>query len=395
MGLELKENRILFTSESVTEGHPDKVADAISDAVLDLYLSKDANARVACETMVTSNLCLLAGEVRANTEITEAEVEAVVRETIKNIGYTDPKDEFSYDTVEIVNKLHMQSTDIAMGVDNSLENKESSAEEFVEGAGDQGMMFGYACNDTEELMPYALSLAHKLTRRLTDLRTSGRIKWLKPDGKSQVTVEYDEDKVVRRIEAIVVSTMHTDDIEIDELRQVIRGEVIDYAVDNNLIDENTKIYINPTGRFVIGGPHGDTGLTGRKIIVDTYGGKAPHGGGCFSGKDSTKVDRSGAYMARHIAKSVVGSGLADECTVQLSYAIGVAEPTSILVDTHGTAKEGYSDRDIERLVKDKFDLRPGAIRQLLRLKRPIYRKTTNYGHFGKDYLTWEEITKLI
>ena len=391
----MNEHRYLFTSESVTEGHPDKVADAISDAVLDLYLSRDKNSRVACETMVTSNLCLLAGEVMANTEVTKEEVEKVVRETIKNIGYTDPKDEFSYDTVEIVNKLHMQSTDIAMGVDNSLENKESSAEEFVEGAGDQGMMFGYATNETEELMPYAISLAHKLTRRLTDLRTSGRVKWLKPDGKSQVTVEYDEDNVVKRIEAIVVSTMHTDDVEIDELRRVIRGEVIDYIVDNNLIDENTKIYINPTGRFVIGGPHGDTGLTGRKIIVDTYGGKAPHGGGAFSGKDSSKVDRSGAYMARHIAASVVGSGLADECTVQLSYAIGVAEPTSVLVNTHGTSKKGYSDRDIEKVVREKFDLRPGAIVKSLRLKRPIYKKTTNYGHFGKTYLPWENITWLL
>ena len=387
--------RYLFTSESVTEGHPDKVADAISDAVLDLYLSRDKNARVACETLVTSNLCVLAGEVRSEAIITKEEIELVVRETIKNIGYTDPKDEFSYDTVEIINKLHMQSTDIAMGVDNSLENKESSAEEFVEGAGDQGMMFGYATNETEELMPYAISLAHKLTRRLTDLRTSGKIKWLKPDGKSQVTVEYDEDNVVKRIEAIVVSTMHTDDIEIDELRRVIRGEVIDKVINNNLIDENTKIYINPTGRFVIGGPHGDTGLTGRKIIVDTYGGKAPHGGGAFSGKDSSKVDRSGAYMARHIAASVVGSGLAGECTVQLSYAIGVAEPTSVLVNTHGTSKKGYSDRDIEKIVREKFDLRPGAIVKSLRLKRPIYKKTTNYGHFGKTYLPWENITWLL
>ena len=388
-------NKLFFTSESVTEGHPDKVADAISDAVLDLYLSKDKNARVACETMVTSNFCLLAGEVRANAEVTKEEVEKVVRETIKNIGYTDPTDEFSYDTVEIVNKLHMQSTDIAMGVDNSLENKESSAEEFIEGAGDQGMMFGYACNETDEYMPYAISLAHKLTKRLSDLRTSGKIKWLKPDGKSQVTVEYDEDNIVKRIEAVVVSTMHTADIDIEELRYIIRGEVIDAVIDNNLIDADTKIYINPTGRFVIGGPHGDSGLTGRKIIVDTYGGKAPHGGGAFSGKDYTKVDRSGAYMARHIAKSVVGSGLADECMVQLSYAIGVAEPTSVLVDTYGTAKCGYSDRDIEKLVKEKFDLRPGAIIKFLRLRQPIYRKTTNYGHFGKDYLSWEEITKLI
>ena len=388
-------NKLFFTSESVTDGHPDKVADAISDAVLDLYLSKDKNARVACETMVTSNFCLLAGEVRANAEVTKEEVEKVVRETIKNIGYTDPTDEFSYDTVEIVNKLHMQSTDIAMGVDNSLENKESSAEEFIEGAGDQGMMFGYACNETDEYMPYAISLAHKLTKRLSDLRTSGKIKWLKPDGKSQVTVEYDEDNIVKRIEAVVVSTMHTADIDIEELRYIIRGEVIDAVIDNNLIDADTKIYINPTGRFVIGGPHGDSGLTGRKIIVDTYGGKAPHGGGAFSGKDYTKVDRSGAYMARHIAKSVVGSGLADECMVQLSYAIGVAEPTSVLVDTYGTAKCGYSDRDIEKLVKEKFDLRPGAIIKFLRLRQPIYRKTTNYGHFGKDYLSWEEITKLI
>jgi S-adenosylmethionine synthetase len=380
----------LFTSESVTEGHPDKVCDQISDAILDEILSKDPEARVACETAVTTGLILVAGEITTNCYV---DIPKIARRTVEEIGYTRAKYGFDSDTCAVLTSINEQSPDIAMGVNKSLENKGNGEDEYDKiGAGDQGMMFGYACNETEELMPLPISLAHELAKRLSDVRKNGTLDYLRPDGKTQVTIEYHDGKPVR-IENVVVSTQHSPDVDLATIKKDIKEHVIMKIVPHDMIDENTKYYVNPTGRFVIGGPMGDAGLTGRKIIVDTYGGYGRHGGGAFSGKDPTKVDRSASYAARYVAKNIVAAGLADKCEVGLAYAIGVAKPLSIYVDTFDTGK--IPDEEIQRLVNKHFDLRPAAIIKNLDLKRPIYRDTAAYGHFGrKDLdLPWERTDK--
>ena len=373
-----------FTSESVTEGHPDKICDQISDAVLDAILAKDPNARVACECSATTGLVLVMGEISANCSV---DIQAIVRKTVKEIGYDRAKYGFDGDTCAVLTAIHEQSADIALGVDDSVEHRLSGELADTVGAGDQGMMFGYATNETEEYMPLALSLAHKLTMRLSEVRKNGTLEYLRPDGKAQVTVEYDGNKV-KRIDTVVVSTQHSETADINKLREDVKKYVIEESLPKNLLDENTKYYVNPTGRFIIGGPHGDSGLTGRKIIVDTYGGACPHGGGAFSGKDPTKVDRSAAYMARYICKNIVAAGLADECELQVAYAIGVAKPVSLLVSTNGTGK--LADEKIAEIVGKEFDLRPYSIIETLGLRRPIYRKTAAYGHFGRSEFPWEK-----
>ena len=372
----------LFTSESVTEGHPDKVCDLISDSVLDAMLEQDPNSRVACETCANENFVMVMGEITSNAKV---DVESIVRNAIREIGYTKEEYGFNADTCEIKVMLKKQSSDIAMGVNSSLEEK--AGEELGEGAGDQGIIFGYACNETESYMPAAIHYAHKLSERLTFVRKNGIVTYLRPDGKTQVTVEYDGDKV-KRIDTIVVSTQHDDNVEHEQIEKDIIENVIKPIIPEELLDENTKYYINPTGRFVIGGPVGDSGLTGRKIIVDTYGGYAPHGGGAFSGKDPTKVDRSAAYMMRKIAKDIVKQGLADKCQIQVAYAIGVAKPVSICVDTYGTGK--VSNEEILDKIQKEYDMTPKGIIRTLDLRKPIYKTTTNYGHFGKEELTWEK-----
>ena len=377
--------RSYFTSESVTEGHPDKVCDQISDAVLDAILAQDPTARVACECSVTTNFLLVMGEITTTAKI---DIEKIARAKIKEIGYTDPSTGFSYDTCEVLVKLNKQSPDIALGVNNSMEDKAVSSDiKDKIGAGDQGMMFGYACRETEELMPLPIMLSHKMCLKLTELRKNGTLPYLRPDGKGQITVEY-EGSVPKRIDAVVLSSQHDALVTTEQLRKDLLEKVIKEVLPKEYLDENTKYFINPTGRFEVGGPTGDSGLTGRKIIVDTYGGRCSHGGGCFSGKDPTKVDRSGAYMARYIAKNVVASGLADECSIEIAYAIGVANPVSVLVDTHGTGK--LSDKEISNIVVKEFDLRPYAIIETLNLRTPIYSKTSSYGHFGKADLSWEK-----
>ncbi|MBQ6860493.1 MAG: methionine adenosyltransferase [Clostridia bacterium] len=372
----------LFTSESVTEGHPDKVCDLISDSVLDAMLEQDPNSRVACETCANGNFVLVMGEVTSNAVV---DVEKIVRDTIRKIGYTKEEYGFNADTCEIKVMLKKQSADIALGVNNSLEEK--NGEGLGEGAGDQGIIFGYACNETESYLPAPIYYAHKLAERLTAVRKEGILTYLRPDGKSQVTVEYDGDKV-KRIDAIVVSTQHDDNVEHDKIEKDIIENVVKAVIPSELLDENTKYYINPTGRFVIGGPAGDSGLTGRKIIVDTYGGYAPHGGGAFSGKDPTKVDRSAAYMMRKIAKDIVKAGLAEKCLIQVAYAIGVAKPVSVFVDTYGTNK--VSNEEIIDKILREYDMTPKGIITSLDLRKPIYKETTNYGHFGKENLSWEK-----
>ena len=383
--------RKLFTSESVTEGHPDKMADQISDAILDAIMEKDPMARVACETFLTTGMALIAGEISTNCYV---DMPKIVRETIKGIGYTNASYGFDCNTSAVLTSIDEQSPDIAMGVDKALEAREGEIDEAdAIGAGDQGMMFGYATNETDSFMPLPIYLAHGLTRRLTDLRKSGEIAYLLPDGKSQVTVEYEDDKPLR-VDAVVISTQHKGEATLEQIRQDVIEKVIKPVIPAQFLDENTKYFINPTGRFVIGGPQGDTGLTGRKIIVDTYGGMARHGGGAFSGKDCTKVDRSGAYAARHVAKNIVAAGLADRCEVQLAYAIGVAHPVSILVDTFGTNK--VAEEKIVKAVQDNFDLRPAGIIRELNLRRPIYKQTAAYGHFGRTDLDlpWEQLNKV-
>ena len=398
--------KYLFTSESVTEGHPDKVCDQISDAILDAMLEKDPYSRVACETCCTTGLVLVMGEVTTNSYV---DIQKTVRDTIREIGYTRAKYGFDADTCGVMVALDEQSADIAMGVNKALESKSSFGKTVEEeekinvnyaeadpdnvGAGDQGMMFGYATNETPEYMPYAISMAHKLTKKLAEVRKNGTLSYLRPDGKSQVTVEYGEDGKPLRIEAIVVSTQHDPDVAQEQIHADVRKYVIDAEIPAEMIDNDTKIYINPTGRFVIGGPSGDSGLTGRKIIVDTYGGAAPHGGGAFSGKDPTKVDRSASYAARYVAKNIVAAGLADRCQIQVSYAIGVAEPTSINVETFGTGK--LSNEKLLEIVRENFDLRPAGIIKMLDLRRPIYKQTASYGHFGRNDLDlpWERTDK--
>ncbi|MFK3281344.1 methionine adenosyltransferase [Staphylococcus aureus] len=386
-------NKRLFTSESVTEGHPDKIADQVSDAILDAILKDDSNARVACETTVTTGMALIAGEISTTTYV---DIPKVVRETIKEIGYTRAKYGYDYETMAILTAIDEQSPDIAQGVDNALEYRDKDSEEEIEatGAGDQGLMFGYATNETETYMPLAIYLSHQLAKRLSDVRKDGTLNYLRPDGKVQVTVEYDENDNPVRIDTIVVSTQHAEDVTLEQIQEDIKAHVIYPTVPENLINEQTKFYINPTGRFVIGGPQGDAGLTGRKIIVDTYGGYARHGGGCFSGKDPTKVDRSAAYAARYVAKNIVAAGLADQCEVQLAYAIGVAEPVSIAIDTFGTGK--VSEGQLVEAVRKHFDLRPAGIIKMLDLKQPIYKQTAAYGHFGRtDVLfPWEKLDKV-
>lgn len=383
----------LFTSESVTEGHPDKICDQISDAVLDELLKQDPMSRVACETAITTGLVLVMGEITTKGYV---DIQKIVRDTIREIGYDRSEYGFDANTCGIIVSINEQSPDIAIGVDKSLEIREKIAEDdelSAIGAGDQGMMYGYATDETEEYMPYPISLAHKLTRRLTQVRKEKILDYLRPDGKSQVTVEYDDNGKPVHINAVVLSTQHDEKVSMDQLRKDIKKYVFDEVLPKDLIDEKTKFFINPTGRFVIGGPHGDSGLTGRKIIVDTYGGYARHGGGAFSGKDPTKVDRSAAYAARYVAKNIVASGLAKRCEVQLSYAIGVAEPTSIAVDTFGTSK--LSDDKLVEIVRKHFDLRPAGIIKMLDLRRPIYKKTAAYGHFGRNDadFTWERTDK--
>ncbi|HDJ2376576.1 TPA: methionine adenosyltransferase [Staphylococcus aureus] len=386
-------NKRLFTSESVTEGHPDKIADQVSDAILDAILKDDPNARVACETTVTTGMALIAGEISTTTYV---DIPKVVRETIKEIGYTRAKYGYDYETMAILTAINEQSPDIAQGVDKALEYRDKDSEEEIEatGAGDQGLMFGYATNETETYMPLAIYLSHQLAKRLSDVRKDGTLNYLRPDGKVQVTVEYDENDNPVRIDTIVVSTQHAEDVTLEQIQEDIKAHVIYPTVPENLINEQTKFYINPTGRFVIGGPQGDAGLTGRKIIVDTYGGYARHGGGCFSGKDPTKVDRSAAYAARYVAKNIVAAGLADQCEVQLAYAIGVAEPVSIAIDTFGTGK--VSEGQLVEAVRKHFDLRPAGIIKMLDLKQPIYKQTAAYGHFGRtDVLfPWEKLDKV-
>lgn len=383
----------LFTSESVTEGHPDKMCDQISDAVLDAIFAQDPQARVACETAITTGLVLVMGEVTTNCYV---DIPKIVRQTVKEIGYDRAKYGFDCDTCSVLTSLDEQSSDIAMGVDKALEAKKgemSEAEIEATGAGDQGMMFGFACDETPELMPMPIALAHKLTKRLSEVRKDGTLTYLRPDGKSQVTVEYDDDKPVR-IDTVVISTQHGEEVEHATIEKDILEHVIKTTLPAELLDENTRYFINPTGRFVIGGPQGDAGLTGRKIIVDTYGGYASHGGGAFSGKDPTKVDRSAAYAARYVAKNIVAAGLAKRCEIELAYAIGVAEPVSILVNTHGTGV--VSDEKITELVRENFDLRPAGIIKELELRQPIYRKTAAYGHFGRTDvdLPWERTNKV-
>ena len=377
--------RKLFTSESVTEGHPDKLCDYISDSILDSYLSLDPYSRVACETVAGKGEIYITGEITSNAEV---DIEQVVRNAIKEVGYCDSKTDIDYKTCNVIVKLSKQSADIALGVDKSLETK---GNQELLGAGDQGLMFGFACDETQELMPLPISLAHKLARQLTLVRKQNIIDYIKPDGKVQVTVEYENDKP-KRVDTIVVSTQHKENIDLNILKQDIKREVINKIVPSELLDENTKYFINPTGRFIIGGPLGDSGLTGRKIIVDTYGGYSRHGGGAFSGKDPTKVDRSASYMARHIAKNVVANGYSSKCEVQLAYAIGVANPVSVYVNTFGT--NTIPEEEISNKIIKKFDLTPNGIINYLDLRRPIYRLTTNYGHFGKENLSWEKIVSL-
>ncbi len=386
--------KLLFTSESVTEGHPDKICDQISDAVLDALLEQDPMSRVACETAVTTGLVLVMGEVTTQGYV---DIQKIVRDTIREIGYDNSLYGFDANTCGVIVALDEQSADIAMGVDKALEAREntmSDAEIEAIGAGDQGMMFGFASNETEEYMPYPISLAHKLTRRLSEVRKNGTLPYLRPDGKSQVTVEYDENGKPIHLNAVVLSTQHAADVTQEQIHADIKKHVFDTVLPAELIDENTKFFINPTGRFVIGGPNGDSGLTGRKIIVDTYGGYARHGGGAFSGKDCTKVDRSAAYAARYVAKNLVAAGIADKCEIQLSYAIGVAQPTSIMVDTFGTGK--LSDDKIIEIIRENFDLRPAGIIKMLDLRRPIYKQTAAYGHFGRNDLNlpWEALNKV-
>lgn len=387
-------NKLLFTSESVTEGHPDKICDQISDAVLDALLKQDPMSRVACETAITTGLVLVMGEVTTQGYV---DIQKVVRDTIREIGYDDSTKGFDANTCGVIVALDEQSSDIAMGVNKALEAKENKmSDEDIEaiGAGDQGMMFGYATNETEEYLPYPISLAHKLTRQLTKVRKDGTLSYLRPDGKSQVTVEYNEEGIPVHLDAVVLSTQHDANVTQEQIHEDIKKYVFDVVLPKELVDENTKFFINPTGRFVIGGPNGDSGLTGRKIIVDTYGGYARHGGGAFSGKDCTKVDRSAAYAARYVAKNVVAAGLADRCEIQLSYAIGVARPTSIMVDTFGTGK--LSNEEITTLIEKNFDLRPAGIIKMLDLRRPIYKQTAAYGHFGRTDLDlpWERLDKV-
>ena len=386
--------KYLFTSESVTEGHPDKICDAVSDAVLDAIMAQDPNARVACETCTNTGFVLVMGEIttKANIDIT-----SIVRQTVTEIGYDSSEKGFDGNTCAVMVALDKQSADIAMGVDKALEAKENQmSDEQIEaiGAGDQGMMFGYATNETEEYMPYPISLAHKLTFQLTKVRKDGTLSYLRPDGKSQVSVEYDENGKPLRLEAVVLSTQHDEKVTQEQIHADIKKYVFDEVLPQDMIDENTKFFINPTGRFVIGGPNGDSGLTGRKIIVDTYGGYARHGGGAFSGKDCTKVDRSAAYAARYVAKNIVAAGLADKCEIQLSYAIGVAQPTSVMVDTFGTGK--VSEEKLVAMIRENFDLRPAGIIKMLDLRRPIYKQTSSYGHFGRNDLNlpWEQLDKV-
>ena len=390
----MKMEKLLFTSESVTEGHPDKVCDAISDAILDALMEKDPMSRVACETATCTGFVLVTGEITTNAYV---DIQRIVRDTVTEIGYDRSEYGFDGNTCAVMVAIDEQSADIAMGVDQALEakeNKMSDAQIEAIGAGDQGMMFGYATNETEELMPYPISLAHKLTLQLTKVRKDGTLRYLRPDGKSQVSVEYDAEGKPKRLEAVVLSTQHDPDVTQEQIHADIRKYVFDPVLPKEMVDENTKFFINPTGRFVIGGPHGDAGLTGRKIIVDTYGGYARHGGGAFSGKDCTKVDRSAAYAARYVAKNIVAAGLADKCEIQLSYAIGVAQPTSVMVDTFGTGK--LSDDKLVEMIRENFDLRPAGIIKMLDLRRPIYKQTAAYGHFGRNDLNlpWEAVDKV-
>lgn len=386
-------DKVLFTSESVTEGHPDKICDQISDAILDALLEQDPMSRVACETCTTTGIVMVMGEISTKAYV---DIQKIVRDTVREIGYTRGKYGFDADTCGVITTIDEQSSDIAMGVDKALEAKENNmTDEEIDaiGAGDQGMMFGFATNETEEYMPYPISLAHKLSRQLTKVRKDGTLSYLRPDGKTQVTVEYDGGKP-SRLDAVVLSTQHDPDITQEQIHEDIKREVFDKILPVDMVDDETKFFINPTGRFVIGGPHGDAGLTGRKIIVDTYGGYARHGGGAFSGKDCTKVDRSAAYAARYVAKNIVAAGLADKCEIQLSYAIGVAEPTSIMVDTFGTGKK--SNQELVDLIRKHFDLRPAGIIKMLDLRRPIYKQTAAYGHFGRNDLDlpWERLDKV-
>ncbi len=386
--------KLLFTSESVTEGHPDKMCDQISDAILDALLEQDPMSRVACETAITTGLVLVMGEITTKAYV---DIQKIVRDTVREIGYTRGKYGFDADTCGVITAIDEQSTDIAMGVDKALEAKENemSDEEIgAIGAGDQGMMFGYASNETEEYMPYPISLAHKLALQLTKVRKDGTLPYLRADGKTQVSVEYDENGRPARLDAVVLSTQHDPDVTQEQIHEDIKKHVFDVILPQDMVDGETKFFINPTGRFVIGGPHGDSGLTGRKIIVDTYGGYARHGGGAFSGKDCTKVDRSAAYAARYVAKNIVAAGLADKCEIQLSYAIGVARPTSVMVDTFGTGK--LSDEKLTEIVRENFDLRPAGIIKMLDLRRPLYKQTAAYGHFGRNDLDlpWEKVDRV-
>ena len=389
--------RRLFTSESVTEGHPDKMCDAISDAILDALMEQDPMSRVACETATTTGLVMVMGEITTKAYV---DIQKIVRETIREIGYDRAKYGFDCDTCGVLTAIDEQSADIALGVDKALEAKQAGEKHMTEeeldaiGAGDQGMMFGFASNETEEYMPYPISMAHKLARRLTEVRKNGTLKYLRPDGKTQVTVEYDENDKPVRLDAVVLSTQHDENVSQEQIHEDIKKYVFDEIIPADMVDENTKFFINPTGRFVIGGPHGDSGLTGRKIIVDTYGGYVRHGGGAFSGKDCTKVDRSAAYAARYVAKNIVAAGLADKCEIQLSYAIGVAHPTSIMVDTFGTGK--VSNEKLVEIIRENFDLRPAGIIKMLDLRRPIYKQTAAYGHFGRHDvdLPWEKLDRV-
>ena len=387
----------LFTSESVTEGHPDKMCDAISDAILDALMEQDPMSRVACETATTTGIVMVMGEITTKAYV---DIQKIVRETVREIGYDRAKYGFDCDTCGVLTAIDEQSADIALGVDKALEAKQAGEKHMTEeeldaiGAGDQGMMFGFASNETEEYMPYPISMAHKLARRLTEVRKNGTLKYLRPDGKTQVTVEYDENDKPVRLDAVVLSTQHDENVTQEQIHEDIKKYVFDEIIPADMVDENTKFFINPTGRFVIGGPHGDSGLTGRKIIVDTYGGYARHGGGAFSGKDCTKVDRSAAYAARYVAKNIVAAGLADKCEIQLSYAIGVAHPTSIMADTFGTGK--VSNEKLVESIRENFDLRPAGIIKMLDLRRPIYKQTAAYGHFGRQDvdLPWEKLDRV-